>query len=111
MVCEKLVGGILRNATANSSGIPRRTRIKQEEKTMKAIQPTNQELEDILDSLQDQIESARTLQEAETLKGSYGVYLHQLRHTNPTTAQLYIDWMKTYNNTHASMVHVKREYD
>ena len=78
---------------------------------MKAIQPTNEELEDILDSLQEQIENAKTLQEAETLKGSYGVYLHSLRHANPTTAKLYIDWMKNYNNTHVSSVTVRREYD
>lgn len=78
---------------------------------MKKIRPEPEELTDILDSLQEQIEGAKDLHHVEALKGSYGVYLHSLRHNDPRTAQLYIDWMKNYNNTHVSAVKTGVRYD
>jgi hypothetical protein len=63
----------------------------------KVQEPTPQELCDILDTLQDRLEETPYPDEATVLKGSYGVYLHSLKHHDPSTAEIYVGWMRDYN--------------
>lgn len=60
---------------------------------------TADELCDVLDELQESLERTPYPEEATVLKGSYGVYLHELRHKDPDAAVIYISWMREYNAT------------
>lgn len=59
-----------------------------------------QEITDILDELQERLEESVHDCEVDALKGSYGVYLHDLRRKDQWTAHGYIEWMREYNRTH-----------
>lgn len=51
----------------------------------------------ILDDLQVQLMATRDAKNRDTLKGSYGVYLHHLKHKDKTVGQDYHNWMEWYN--------------
>ena len=57
---------------------------------------TIDELCGVLDKLQEGMETTPYLEEEQVLRGSYGVYLYQLRHQDAQLASLYVDWMHDY---------------
>lgn len=63
----------------------------------KYLHDTNQ-LCCILDDLQKQLMGTRDQKNRDTLKGSYGVYLHHLKHKDPVNGRDYHNWMEWYNN-------------
>lgn len=71
---------------------------------MKLREITTTELCDILDELQGQLENATQQHAIDALKGSYGVYLHYLRHHDSPQAAYYLEWMREYNKKQSVLI-------